>query len=264
MYRSSFRLLGLFSLGSALLQVACGDDDDEPNRRPSDAGPEAGGVLVVLESNDELPDPPDGEQACASGACNYQAQSGCAANQTCAPRLAQGNLAPACQAAGAQPEGSTCTKWSDCAPGLFCPEGVCRKFCCAGDWSACPQGQSCFRPLFIRNPATDAAVEADAYVCAPVDNCDVLDPNACSDRPGYACQVIDPLGHVACAREGQAELGDDCSKNEPCARGLLCRGGECVRLCRAVTGAGEPCEAGREACVHFNRDPAGVGECTDL
>ncbi|HEY6559286.1 MAG TPA: hypothetical protein VI072_18505 [Polyangiaceae bacterium] len=261
MYRSYLRLLGFVIVGSAL--AGCGDDD-EPEEKWGDAGADGGGVLVVLEANDELPDPPDGEQECASGACNYQAQTGCAANRTCAPQLASGNLVPACLAAGAKPEGSACSGWTDCGAGLFCAEGTCRKFCCGGDWSACPEGQSCFRTLFVRDPATDAAVSADAYVCAPVDNCNVLDPNACSDRPGTACQVIDPLGHVACASEGRAQVGDDCSRNEPCARGLLCRGGECVRLCRAVRGAGEPCEPGREACVHFNRDPAGVGECTEL
>jgi hypothetical protein len=262
MYHPCFRLLGILALSSAL--VACGDDDDEPKERRTDAGGEGGRVRVVLEANDELPDPPDGEQACAAGACNYQAQSGCAANQTCAPQLTSGNLGPACQAAGANAEGAACAQWSDCGAGLFCAEGVCRKFCCGGDWSACPEGQSCFRPLLVRNPSTDAGIEADAYVCAPVDNCDVLDPNACGDRPGFACQVIDALGHVACAREGRSQAGDDCSRTEPCARGLLCRGGECVRLCRAVMGAGEPCDAQPEACIHFNRDPAGVGECTRL
>jgi hypothetical protein len=266
MYRACFRLLAILALGSAF--VACGDDD-EPEKRPSDAGTEGGRVRVVLEANDELPEPPDGEQACASGACNYQAQTGCAANQTCAPQFTSGNLAPTCQTAGANAEGTACAKWSDCAAGLFCAEGVCRKFCCGGDWSACPTGQSCFRPLLVRDAAPDAAapdaaIEANAYACAPVDNCDVLDPNACSDRPGFACQVIDPAGHVACAREGRAQLGDDCSRSEACARGLLCRGGECVRLCRAVAGAGDPCDARREACIHFNRDPAGVGECTPL
>jgi len=245
------------------MSAACSDDEDEDG--PSDAGVRAeGGVLVVLDGGDELPDPPNGAQACGGGACNYQTQSPCASSQSCSPQLSNGSVVPACQAAGSQPEGASCAAWSDCAAGLFCAEGACRKLCCGGDWSACPSGQSCFRSLFVRDPATDAAVSSAADVCAPVDNCNILDPNACNERPGLACQVIDPLGHVACAREGQHQLGDSCSRDAPCARGLLCRGGECIRLCRAVPGDGAPCTAGREACIHFNRDPAGVGECTPI
>jgi hypothetical protein len=93
--------------------------------------------------------------------------------------LTSGNLVPACLAAGPRPEGSAGSGWSDCGAGLFCAEG-------------------CFRSLFVRDPATDAAVSADAYVCAPVDNCDVLDPNACNDRPGTACQVSDRAGVGEC------------------------------------------------------------------
>ena len=38
---------------------------------------------------------------------------------------------------------------------------------------------------------------------------------------------------------------------------------ECRRLCKAVEGGGEPsCKEGEGVCVHFHRDPPGVGECT--
>ena len=40
-------------------------------------------------------------------------------------------------------------------------------------------------------------------------------------------------------------------------------GGECRRLCKAVAGGADPfCQSGEGTCVHYNRDPASVGECT--
>jgi hypothetical protein len=244
---------GIALLTGAAVVAACGDNgkkEDSPGNvinRKKDGG-------------DDTPDPPDGAAACPAG-CNYQTQSSCATNQTCGPKLVGDRIEPACEAAGQIPEGAACTDWYDCAPGLFCAAGACRKFCCGGDWSACPAGQSCFRPLFIRNPATDAGVPSGAELCFPVDNCDPLDPNACAEQPGSACQVVDPIGHVACLTEGSRKLGEDCSKSARCARGLLCVGGVCEKLCRTGAGAsGSGCGAG-ENCVHFGRDPAGAGEC---
>jgi hypothetical protein len=103
----------------------------------------------------------------------------------------------------------------------------------------------------------DAAVKSGAMVCMPVGGCDVLATGTCPS--GQACTIVDPTGAVACLPEGKGTVGQDC----PCVAGFLCVADACRRLCRAVEGGGEPsCPTMEGRCVHFDRDPPGVGECT--
>jgi hypothetical protein len=179
------------------------------------------------------------------------------------PTVSGSTVVPGCTLAGSRQLDQTCTEWGDCARGLFCAEGRCRKACCGGDWSACPTGQSCIRQLSIRLPGTNQDVDAGMDLCFPVGTCDVLDPSSCADAAGRSCQMVDPLGNVACAPLGQVALGQPCSSKEPCAPGMSCVDQRCRRLCRAVEGGGEPaCPPSEGICVHYWRDPPGVGECT--
>lgn len=257
---------GLWALGvAAALLGACANDSDSES--PKDAGAEAR-ARVILDGGGGLPPPPtDSAAACGAGVCNYQTQVGCSSGETCGPVLADGSVVPGCQSAGTAQEGASCSGWSDCARGLFCAAGVCRRFCCGNDWSVCPAAQSCYRPLFIRDPATDAGLPVNAELCFPVGDCDIFDEQSCAGQPGTVCQIVDPLGHVACGPEGKKQLGEDCSKSEPCAHELRCvdkeSGAKCGRLCRAVEGGGEPCSPSTEVCVHYDRDPKGVGECVE-
>jgi hypothetical protein len=257
----TFALVLCAQLGSVGLLSGCGSDTTKAG---TDAGTGGGaGVPFVLDGGGIPAVPPDGGALCAMGACNYQTQQGCAAQQSCLPALESGSVAPKCQAAGPRARGEACTGWNDCAEGLFCAEGVCRKMCCGGDWSACPSGESCIRQLLVRNPANMALLPAGVDLCFPVGGCDVLDPSSCGETSNQSCQIVDPAGNVACAPSGSAAIGQPCNADRACVAGASCVGKTCRRLCAAVAGSTEPrCPSGEGACVHFVRDPPGVGECS--
>lgn len=227
---------------------------------PSNIVPE-GGAVVVFDGGGGIAPPPDGAALCPTGACNYQSGDGCPAGQACRPIIVDGRIEPGCQPAGSAAEGESCQEWDDCGTELICVENVCRRFCCGdatqGDWSVCADGQSCYRTLLVSvdgEPTTTGA-----SLCFPTDECDVLAEGACS--AGRACQLIDSRGRSACVQPGDGGLGDPC----PCVEGFLCVGGACRRLCAAVDGGAEPfCPLAEGVCVHFDRDPEGVGECGPL
>jgi hypothetical protein len=240
-----------------VLAVGCGTTGEvgEPS-----SGQEC--AEVETDGGGGIPDPPDGAALCPEGACNYQSQGGCPADQACRPTYTadQSDVEPGCQPVGTGTTGDACSEWTDCARGYLCAVGQCRKICCGGDWSACDAGESCIRQLQVQ--VDGEAVDSGAHLCFPVGTCDVLDPDACEDEPGRDCKLVDPTGAEACAPKSPEKLGEPCSGPSVCERGLTCVGGECRRLCRAEA-CGEPaCPPEEGKCVHFDRDPPGVGECT--
>ena len=255
--RLSVVLFAAFAGAAASFAGVSGCGGGGTETTPLDAGSD--GTVVVLDGGGEVATPPDGPSACP-GACNYQTNEGCGPNQTCFPAVSGGAATPACATAGAGKDGVACTTLSDCAPGYMCAlgENVCRKLCCGGDWSVCPDpDQRCLQKLSIKE-ANGASVATGAMVCVPVNDCDPLTPASCP-TPTKSCQIIDGTGAVACVNEGQGEQGESC----PCKGGYLCVASACRRLCKAVEGGGDPyCQEGEGICVHYNRDPAGVGECT--
>lgn len=249
-------LLSALCLATALA-AACG------------AAEEVGGGPTIPEGCPRLvedlsltvPDPPNGAAACASGACNYQTQDGCADDEACRPQFnaSEPEVAPGCEATGAARAGDDCTLQSDCGRGLYCAEGVCRKMCCGADWSACDEGESCIRTVQVK--AGGEVLDAGVDLCFPVGTCDLFDPDGCED-PARECKIVDPTGAVACAPRSNADLGNPCGPPTVCKQGLNCVGGYCVKLCR-FSECGEPsCSESDGACTHFERNPAGVGECT--
>ncbi len=218
-----------------------------------------GGGVVVL--------PPDGGGACPAGSCNYQTGQGCTAGtQSCVPLPSGSSVAPACESAGTTPSGGSCTQWTDCASGMICAAGACHKLCCGGDWTGCPSGEHCIRPLEIKATPDAGAVQSGASLCFPINTCDALVPTSCTE-PGTTCQIADATGVTACLPEGTGGDAEPC----PCKGGYLCVANMavmpvtygCRRLCKAVAGGGEPsCSGAQLVCVHFWRDPEGVGECT--
>lgn len=241
--------------GASIGASGCGSSTET---NPLDGGSD-GGVVVILDGGGEIATSPDGAPACP-GVCNYQTNEGCSSTETCFPSVANGTATPACTAAGAGKDGDSCAQIADCASGYMCAlgEGVCRKLCCGGDWSVCPDpDQRCLQKLSVKEP-NGSTVPTGAMVCVTVNDCDPLNPHTCP-KATQACQVIDGTGAVACVNEGQGEQGESC----PCAGGYLCVANACRRLCKAIEGGGEPyCQEGEGICVHYNRDPAGVGECT--
>lgn len=162
-----------------------------------------------------------------------------------------------CETAGSKPFGSDCTQWTDCASGAVCANGKCLKLCCGKDWTGCPDGQHCLGSFDVQ-VAPGKIVSSQAFVCLPANQCDALVPSSCT-QPGTTCQLADGTGATACLPEGTGTPGEPC----PCKGGYACVGGGCRRLCKAVPGGGEPsCPLDEGRCVHFNRNPDGVGECT--
>ncbi|MEJ7735087.1 MAG: hypothetical protein WKG00_38600 [Polyangiaceae bacterium] len=267
--RGQGRFLRALALSSAAVGVlalaigsgACNGDPetDGASTTASDAGAD---VYIVQDGGGEPATPPDGEEACPAGACNYQSNEGCTAGQSCLPVLNGAAVQPACVPAGAGQSGATCAEHAECADGYLCIETRCRKLCCGGDWSACPSAdEHCITTLSLGDGSGNA-IDTGAMVCQPVDGCDPLTPATCATN-GETCQIIDPTGASTCLPDGSGGDGDPC----PCQGGFLCAnlGGDasvCRRLCKYVEGGGEPfCDPG-EACVHYaDKHPAGVGEC---
>ena len=217
----------------------------------------------ILDGGGEIPPPPNGAALCPMGVCNYQTGTGCmdAGAASCVPLPVGSGVAPTCERAGQTPTGGTCAQWTDCVSGSICAAGRCRKLCCGRDWTGCgTPSEHCLRPLQVQLPNTNTVVESGAYLCYPVNQCDALVPSSCAAiEANTTCQIADPTGATACLPEGKGGFGSPC----PCKGGFACVEGGCRRLCRAVAGGGEPsCPATEGTCVHFNRDPAGVGECT--
>jgi hypothetical protein len=227
---------------------------------PADAGSDA--PDVILDGGGPIPDPPDGAAACPKGACNYQTDEGCQATQSCVPLPdGKGAAPPGCIGAGTGKSGEACQNFDQCAPGLICAGGACRKLCCGGDWTGCGSAsEHCLQSLVVGD-GMGGKIPTGAMLCLPVNTCDALVPTSCPTA-GESCQIVDPTGATACLKEGTADIGQSC-KSAACKGGSLCVKDACRRLCKAVEGGGEPsCKPGEGICIHYNRDPAGVGECT--
>lgn len=236
-----------------LLTLACGSagTSDESPPGPTPCPP------VVEDGGGGVPDPPQGADLCPAG-CNYQSQDGCLASQSCLPAAVAGAVEPRCAAAGVVEPGGSCTRLDECVRGALCVNGACRRLCCGGDWSACGAGEGCFRALSLR--IDGRSVPSGAMLCFPVDGCDALDPRACDELPGHDCKIVDPRGVTACVAKSAGALGEACGGAAQCGRGLVCAGGRCRQLCRALECGSPGCPEGTR-CVHLDRHPATVGEC---
>lgn len=252
-HRRRVRVFALLLLGAA----ACGGGDE--GAPPADLEP-IDTPDVILDGGGEIPEPPDGPALCPTGRCNYQTGDGCDESApACLPTLdANDEVVPACSPAGKGESGAACASFDACVPGYLCVEGTCKKLCCGGDWTACPSpDERCIEHVDVLTPGGET-IDTGAMVCAPVNACDALAPSSC-EQEGETCQIVDPTGATACAPEGTGVSGEPC----PCKGGFFCVAGECRRLCKAVEGGGDPkCAPGEGVCIHFNRDPPGVGECT--
>jgi hypothetical protein len=225
------------------------------------------GYVVILDGGGDAAVPPDGQAACPAGVCNYQTGEGCQPpTPACVPALGNGGVVtPACEAADAGVTGGSCSHATDCAPGYLCSsDSTCHKLCCGGDWTGCDSpSQHCIETLLYQG--TDGgSVNTGAMLCYPINTCDALEPTSCT-APGTACVIADRTGATACLAEGAGTTGQPC----PCKGGFVCltdsKGTACHRLCGAVAGGAPPyCQTGEGICVHYNRDPPGVGECVEL
>ena len=256
-----FSLAVMVGVGSA----ACGSGEraEAEAEVPEECPP------FVADAGGGIEAPPDGEALCPAGSCNYQTAAGCQSSETCRPGVTNNSLEvfPGCVPGGSGVAGDACVPWadpSDCAKGHFCAAGICRRLCCGSDWSACDADTSCYRPLFLRlgGEQDPMDVSTGAGLCFPTGTCSVLDVDSCAAEPGNTCKLVDPTGAEACLPSGPGQVGDDCSNPDACGPSLSCVGERCRRLCRAEECGIPACPESEGVCVHFDRDPEGVGECT--
>ncbi len=255
------RLFTAAFAGAALvLSAGCGTTTSVSTPAPFDAG--CADPNIIQDAGDSIELPDAGAPQCPSGVCNYQTQTGCSADQACRPQFnaVSSDVSPGCEAAGAGKSGATCASGGDCAVDYFCAANVCRKQCCAGDWSVCDTGESCFRSLEVE--AGGKVVDSGMSLCFPVDGCDPLEPSSCPGAPAQGCRIVDSRGLTACVPVGTTGPGGACATPNDCAVGSICSLGACRALCRADVCGVPACTAGEGTCVRYSRDPAGVGECT--
>lgn len=176
-----------------------------------------------------------------------------------------------CVVAGAAGEGEACqgdvirsdgVLSSDCAPGLACVRapggtsadtvGQCRPYCCMGK-QRCEVGTWCTpRPLL-----SSASPDAFVPVCAPGQNCTLLEPGSCPS--GQACTLVADRT-TTCSEPGKGLDGDGCS----CAEGYVCLGttSTCRQLCRLGAERGAPGGCTRGVCLSGGDAlPPGYGLC---
>jgi len=239
------------------LANACGSAESTTTTPPETTCPK-----LVSDTTLAVDAAPKGADACASGGCNYQTQAGCPTAQACRPQFnaTDPEVHPGCEASGNAQSGDGCTAQTDCARGLYCALGACHKLCCGADWTACDPGESCIRSVDVR--AGGQVIAAGASLCFPINTCDPLDSTSCADEPTRECKIVDPTGAVACAPRTSAGLGDACAPTNACKQGLSCVGGHCIALCRFEECGSPACATDQGSCVHYRRDPEGVGECT--
>jgi len=246
------------------LAAGCSTSATLPSPSP-EAGTDHPSNEPILDGGGDVPTSPHGEDLCPPGDCNYQTGKGCGdgGSASCVPLPnASGALLPTCETAGKVPFGQPCSQWTDCASGAVCANGTCFKLCCGQDWTGCPDGQHCLSSFGVQVGDAGKVVSSEAFLCVPVNQCDALVPASCAER-GKTCQIADGTGATACLPEGTSSPPAMCGPQLACKGGSTCVNNQCRPLCKAVVGGGEPsCDPIASRCVHFNRDPDGVGECT--
>ena len=164
-----------------------------------------------------------------------------------------------CVPSGALAEGAACTNANDCQEGLQCQDGFCREYCCMGDTSTCPLGQTCV------NYANPAGGVLPVGICSPPADCTVIPNSGCT--AGNAC-VPGMDGTLGCFAAGTNAIGAACGDAlGGCVPGAGCfgmTGGtfRCLEFCRIEGGtctmAGTMCTA-QPAVVG-----GGYGLCTPM
>lgn len=193
------------------------------------------------------------------------------------------NIERACEGAGPEQFGDSCSRTLDCGAGLTCvKEGrgpVCRSYCC-GDSESCPSDTYCATETTIISSA-QSVEGADVPVCVQAEKCDLAEPypcpqdQSCTCPAGKACSVVRRQGLTACVEPASGVQGEPCScaaGREPCfcAAGYVCSNPTltCLKLCQltlsnAADSTTSVCKVGT-SCQASNDLPGGWGVCVAL
>lgn len=170
----------------------------------------------------------------------------------------------ACESTGTASVDAPCLASSDCEPGLACVgegvTGTCRPYCCEGT-STCDDGYYCAS-------RDEVGSDLSVPVCAPVDNCSLLEPypcpagEECTCTGDMACVVVRADGSTACAEPGDGGRGAACTGKSTgeCAYGFVCSPSQgCLEVCSTV-GANSGCQDGAH-CQTPPGFPVDLGVC---
>jgi hypothetical protein len=188
---------------------------DLPSSTTADAGVDASLAPTAMVCG--ATEPGDAGAAAADGA--YPAVA-------CRVRASAPDVSsPTCSASGAGGEGASCKTGAECGPGYDCVgNGVCRKYCCAGECSGKMNGSNNF--FCDIQSLTEESTLVPA--CVPVKACTLLDPKSCSDKE--TCAIVKDDGTTSCVLAGSAGQGESCDQAH-CSAGLVCLGQPGVRQC---------------------------------
>lgn len=171
-----------------------------------------------------------------------------------------------CLPTGTQVADASCLSPEDCGPGLACIDlgatvGVCKPYCCAGS-SSCGADSYCSSARLLGSD------DLEVPVCAPLDDCSLLEPFPCSAdgecacTGELACAVVRPDGRTACVRPGAGAEGDACSglTSGDCGHGLVCSPTlGCMEICQTA-GAEMTCTSD-QLCQSPSGFPTALGVC---
>ncbi len=173
------------------------------------------------------------------------------------PGDAGDEVTPECLPVGPGLEGSSCRHSTDCAPGNECVgAGVCRHYCCSGNHACADfpdaEGGALLAQFCDIQPALETPLLVP--VCVPLRPCRLLNDvggtsgAAGTCPPSETCAVVwAESGATSCVPVGDAHVGEGCETRH-CAAGLMCLGGQCLKLCHTATaaqcGAGQTCRGG--------------------
>lgn len=199
---------------------------------------------------------------CSTGPCDpsnpqrpRETLAACPEGQACrAPDMGESY----CEPAGSGQFQDPCSADS-CAPGLFCGDGACNRYCLEA--ADCPSGGVC-EPFPGTRFAGTLRLGFCASVCDPV-HAEASTPPLTSCEAGLACDASDAGGSY-CRRAGFGTLYSPCATNVDCAAGYVCNtnSNSCVQYCFGD----EDCATG--ACNPFGpplfAGARSVGSCAEI
>lgn len=161
-----------------------------------------------------------------------------------------------CGYAGEAGDGDPCETASDCRAGLGCGAtavtGVCREYCC-GDPEKCPSNTYCA-------PTPMAEADEQVPLCVPATPCELLN-DAAHCQPDETCTIVRADGTTSCVELPPADEAGHEGEKCPCAAGLVCSSGTCLKLCHAGSdecGPNAICQGG------YKPYPPEIGFCVSL
>lgn len=196
----------------------------------------------------------------AGGMCDVIMQNCADPTQGCYVLITEEGSPPTtvCAAAGTGADGTACTTFSDCQPGLTCDQEtmLCRRYCCEGRTTDCPSGTGQICVSYSNAMPTG--------ICTAPSGCTVVPQTGC--EAGQGCYWIsdDFTSDCRSIPAGSVDVGGTCGAGQQCVPGAACftpsggGDGTCRQLCRM--GMDADCTGGG-TCMSAGGLPSGIGAC---